>query len=69
MTFIRSFALIACLLLAACPGSSASKPVTMTACVKAYDKCVLANGVLGICNPVDCPEGQAAPCLVCRSQH
>jgi hypothetical protein len=39
------------------------------ACTKAYEQCVLPTGVLGVCNPVDCTEGQPAPCLVCRSQH
>jgi hypothetical protein len=29
----------------------------------------MPSGVLGVCNAVDCAEGQAAPCLVCRSQH
>jgi hypothetical protein len=38
-------------------------------CTKADEKCVLPSGVLGICNVVDCAEGQSAPCLVCRSQH
>ena len=46
---------------------SAGKPATT--CVKAYDKCMLATGVLGICDQVDCQEGQAGPCLICRSQH
>jgi hypothetical protein len=39
------------------------------ACTKEYEKCVLPSGVLGVCNPVDCTEGQPAPCLVWRSQH
>jgi hypothetical protein len=39
------------------------------ACTKAYEQCVMPTGVLGVCNLVDCAEGQPAPCLVCRSQH
>jgi hypothetical protein len=39
------------------------------ACTKEYEQCVMPSGVLGVCNAVDCAEGQAAPCLVCRSQH
>jgi hypothetical protein len=39
------------------------------ACTKEYEQCMLPTGVLGVCNPVDCAEGQPAPCLVCRSQH
>jgi hypothetical protein len=38
-------------------------------CVKAYEQCVLPSGVLGVCNPVDCAQGQPEPCLICRSQH
>jgi hypothetical protein len=56
------------LTLCACPGSSGPN----TVCSKMYDKCMLSTGVLGVCNPVDCPAGQdqqTAPCLVCRSQH
>jgi hypothetical protein len=40
-----------------------------TACVKADARCTLPSGVLGVCNVVDCAQGQAEPCLICRSQH
>jgi hypothetical protein len=39
------------------------------ACAKEYEQCTMPNGVLGVCNAVDCAEGHVAPCLVCRSQH
>jgi hypothetical protein len=68
MRLVRRISLVwAALTLLACPESSARKPAA--ACAKAYDKCVLANGVLGICDQVECAEGRAGPCLVCRSQH
>ncbi|HKU39719.1 MAG TPA: hypothetical protein VJR89_16275 [Polyangiales bacterium] len=51
----------------ACPDSGASAP--KASCQKAYDKCTLASGVLGVCDVVDCPADRAPPCLVCRSQH
>jgi len=54
-------------LLAACPGGGEQPPAA--ACVKAYEKCTLASGVLGVCDTVDCAAGQTPPCLVCRSQH
>jgi hypothetical protein len=57
---------IALLMLSACPESQSAAPRT---CAHAYDKCTLASGVLGVCDPVDCVDGQKPPCLVCRSQH
>ncbi len=54
-------------LLGGCPDARDQGPTA--ACSKAYDKCVLSTGVLGVCNIVDCPQDQAAPCFVCRSQH
>jgi hypothetical protein len=54
-------------LLSACPGGGEQPP--SAACVKAYEKCTLASGVLGVCDNVDCAAGQTPPCLVCRSQH
>jgi hypothetical protein len=45
------------------------KQAPAKACTKEYDQCVLPTGVLGVCNTVDCAEGQPAPCLICRSQH
>jgi hypothetical protein len=38
-------------------------------CVKAYDKCTLSSGVLGVCDTVACSADQTPPCLECRSQH
>jgi len=53
--------------LSGCPDARA--PSAKEACARAYDKCTLASGVLGVCDTVDCPSEQATPCLVCRSQH
>jgi hypothetical protein len=54
-------------LLSACPETqTGSAPKT---CTRAYDKCEQQNGVLGVCDVVECTEGQAPPCLTCRSQH
>lgn len=58
--------LIALLVLAGCPESQSAAPQT---CAHPYDKCTLASGVLGVCDPVDCAADQKPPCLVCRSQH
>jgi len=55
-------------LLGACPDASSSN-VVQASCTKAYAQCVLPSGVLGVCDPVACAPEQAAPCLVCRSQH
>jgi hypothetical protein len=68
-SFLASLALIAGsgLGLSACPETGSSKPPA--ACSKAYEKCTLPSGVLGICDTVDCSEGATPPCLVCRSQH
>jgi hypothetical protein len=53
--------------LSACPdGGTGAAP---KACTKAYDQCTLPTGVLGVCDTVECTEGQPGPCLVCRSQH
>ena len=38
-------------------------------CATAYEQCVLPTGVLGVCDSVECADGQTPPCLVCRSQH
>ena len=38
-------------------------------CTRAYDQCEQPNGVLGVCDSVECMEGAKPPCLVCRSQH
>ena len=59
--------LVTALLLGACPDPSASKPPGPT-CSKAYDKCVQPNGVLGLCDPVECKEGEAAPPAVTINQ-
>lgn len=52
---------------AACPDAGSSHP--SATCSKPYDKCILASGVLGLCDPVDCPDNQPPPCMICRSQH
>jgi hypothetical protein len=53
-------------MLLGCPSLESAAPKS---CTRAYDKCTLSNGVLGVCDTVPCTEGQAEPCLVCRSQH
>jgi hypothetical protein len=65
------------LALSACPEATMSKPAAQ--CSKAYDKCTLPSGVLGICDVVDCSDNGTVsapdarevtpPCLACRSQH
>ena len=65
---MRRFWLLLAVTLAACPDLASTSHPTTT-CSKAYEKCVLASGVLGVCDPVDCPDNQPPPCLVCRSQH
>ena len=45
------------------------KPAAPRQCTKAYEQCTMPSGVLGVCDPVDCPAGKAAPCFTCRSQH
>jgi hypothetical protein len=52
-------------LLLGCPNVESGAP---TVCTKAYDKCTLPSGVLGVCDSVPCADG-GDPCLVCRSQH
>jgi hypothetical protein len=53
--------------LVACPEAGSGSPTDR--CVRAYDKCVLSSGVLGICDTVECADDASASCLVCRSQH
>ena len=64
---MRLLAILSILLLSACPDAADQGPTAE--CTKAYEKCVLSTGVLGVCNIVDCPAGKPEPCLVCRSQH
>jgi hypothetical protein len=65
---IRTMAVLsATLTLAGCPEIRGGAPEAR--CVKAYDKCTLASGVLGVCDTVECAGDQTPPCLVCRSQH
>ncbi|HKP59816.1 MAG TPA: hypothetical protein VJV78_23995 [Polyangiales bacterium] len=54
-------------LLSGCPDPSSSG--VRARCVKAYERCLLSGGVLGVCDQVDCEPSQAPPCFVCRSQH
>jgi hypothetical protein len=60
-------ALASGVLLAACPEGTTQK--LSATCHKAYDKCLMTTGVLGICDNVECAEGKVPPCLACRSQH
>ncbi len=61
------------LALAACPEGNARpdgrEEAKARACTKAYEKCELGNGALGVCDIVDCAPGTPEPCLRCRSQH
>jgi hypothetical protein len=60
--------LLGCALLSVgCPDASPARPKDQ--CSKAYEQCALADGLLGVCDPVDCSAGQSAPCFVCRPQH
>jgi hypothetical protein len=45
------------------------KPAASKTCTKADEQCMLPSGVLGVCNVVDCTQGQPEPCLICKSQH
>lgn len=54
-------------LAAGCPEGSPKAPPGL--CEKAYEKCSLSSGALGVCDVAVCPDGKAPPCLVCRSQH
>jgi hypothetical protein len=60
-------AMFSAVLLAGCPDAKSGGAPKH--CTTAYEQCVLPNGVLGVCDSVECTEGQAPPCLVCRSQH
>lgn len=64
---VSAAVLAAALLLSGCPDGKRSGPPKV--CATAYEQCVLPTGVLGVCDSVECAEGQAPPCLVCRSQH
>jgi hypothetical protein len=55
------------LLLVGCPTGGGDKLTDV--CTHAYDKCMQPNGVLGVCDVVECAQGQPEPCLTCRSQH
>lgn len=59
--------LAGCALLIGCPDVKRGGP--SATCSKAYEQCEQANGVLGVCDVVECAANQAPPCLVCRSQH
>lgn len=61
------WALLAGLLCTGCPDVKRGGPAK--ACSKAYEQCEQPNGVLGVCDVVECSQGQPPPCLVCRSQH
>jgi hypothetical protein len=60
-------AAVCCSWLGACPDGSSQK--LSARCEKAYEKCLLDNGVLGVCDVVECEPDKTPPCLVCRSQH
>jgi len=65
----RSLSLLAALALSGCPDPTPRGTEPAASCRRAYEKCTLPTGVLGVCDPVDCAVGQPEPCLVCRSQH
>lgn len=55
------------LFLVGCPELKEASPSAV--CTKAYDKCKLPAGPLGVCDRRPCKSGEAEPCLVCTSQH
>jgi hypothetical protein len=68
LRLLRPAILAACSTLAlACPDAAKTSPVAK--CTKAYEQCALAQGLLGVCDPVECNDGQPGPCLICRPQH
>jgi hypothetical protein len=69
ITLIASIASIALTLAAGCPEPSRARPNAK--CSKAYEQCNLAQGLLGVCDPVECNgnDGQPPPCFICRPQH
>lgn len=56
----------ALLLLLGCPEL---EPPPTADCKKAYEKCKLPDGPLGVCEVVDCAAEQKGPCYRCTSQH
>lgn len=54
------------LALAACPEL---EPPLTAECKKAYEKCKLPDGPLGVCEVVACKAGGSDPCFKCTSQH
>lgn len=38
-------------------------------CARAYEKCKLPSGPLGVCDRRACKDGETEPCLVCVPQH
>lgn len=63
----NALALILTAAISGCPDVHA--PSAQQPCARAYDKCTLPSGVLGVCDVVDCNDGKQPPCFVCRSQH
>lgn len=61
-----TIALASMVLVSGCPPGGGG-PVK--SCTKAYERCQLADGVLGICDTTACAPNATPPCLVCRSQH
>lgn len=66
-TIARSVAIVAVLLACGCPDGEIGR--ASENCTKAYDKCTLPNGVLGICDSAEPTADEPTPRLVCRSQH
>ncbi len=64
-------AMITVELLSACPEGQGARERQDSpgVCTKAYEKCELGKGLLGICDVIDCAPGVDEPCLQCRSQH
>ncbi len=67
MTRLSKAPLLLLLLLCGCPDLEPSK-ISAT-CTKAFDKCKLADGPLGVCQEIECKAGEDKPCLKCVSQH
>ena len=65
-----ALAVLACLVLPGCPdGKSGAPPAPSAHCTQREAQCKLGTGILGVCSEVECPAGQAPPCLSCMPQH
>jgi hypothetical protein len=71
MPIVRSAALLVIVVLlgaVGCPEHKA-KPTQPKLCTKSFEQCTLADGTLGVCQPIECQAGKAPPCMYCMDQH